>query len=217
MSLLRFCTSLFFLTTALLSRAAVTQKDFSGVGHIYVLNSSDWRTGSPKQKVGCLDNNGRFLAEKSLDDCGTFVRLDDYPWTLSSKEGNCTFNDETTATNTDSYYGKNDHAWTCNASYSAIIYDELFTVDGFPYPFLCSGDLNCYYDAKAVPGAGDVTPMWAFRWGSQQRGITPGHVMLQLMWSKLGDNKRENIDIPSPRVVLKDGMQVPLQGPQVKS
>jgi hypothetical protein len=128
MSLLHFCTSLFILTTALLARAGVTQQDFTGVGHIFVLNSSDWRTANPEQKVGCLDNSGRFMAAKSEADCGTFVRLDDYPWTLSSKEGNCTFNDESTEKNTDSYYGKNDHAWTCNTSYTAGIYDELYTV-----------------------------------------------------------------------------------------
>lgn len=240
-------TSLLLLSSALIAHAKVTQQDFTGIGNIFVLNSSDWRTASPDQKVGCLDNNGRFIKDESKSDCGTFTRLDDYPYTLSSTKGNCTFNDENTEKNTDSYYGKRDHAWTCNATYKAVIYDELYTIvrqfpisssfflilllvmslrsnltvflqDGFNYTFLCSGDINCYYDSKKIPSANEKVSLWPFRWGSEQRGITPGHVMLQLMWSKLGDlPKREGVDrIPGPRVELRNGLQVPLQGQQIK-
>ncbi|KAF2267594.1 hypothetical protein CC78DRAFT_576971 [Lojkania enalia] len=217
MSLLKVCTSLFFLSSALHAQAAVTQEDFSGTGHIFVLNSSDWKTATPNSKVGCLDNDGAFILERNLSECGTFVRLRDYPWTLSSTQGNCTFDNDKTEKNTDSYYGSQDHAWSCIPHYSAIIYDELYTIDGFPYPFLCSGDINCYYDAKKIPAHGEKASLWPFRWGSQQWGITPGHVMLQLMWQKLDDDKREEVaKIPSPRIALKDGLQVPLQGKQIK-
>lgn len=58
--------------------------------------------------------------------------------------------------------------------------------DGFPYPFICSGDVNCYFDARVVParGSDEATSLWPFRWGSQQFGITPGHTMVQLVWNK---------------------------------
>ena len=128
MSLFKFCATFVFLSSALLAQCGISQKDFSGVGHVLVLNSSDWRYATPKQTVGCLDNDGRFIAPKDDSDCGTYTRLDDYPYTLSSKEGNCTFNDAKTEKNTDSYYGGTDHAWTCNTTYEAIIYDELYTI-----------------------------------------------------------------------------------------
>ncbi|KAF2183878.1 hypothetical protein K469DRAFT_689629 [Zopfia rhizophila CBS 207.26] len=203
-----------------LAQAKITQDDFTGVGHILVLNSSNWKTAKPEQKVGCLDNDGRVIKEKSLDECGTFVRLNDYPYTLSSKEGNCTFSDERTVPNTDSYYGKRDHAWTCNATYSAIIYDELYTINGFNYPLLCWGDIACFYDAKKIPDDDEKVPLWQFRWGSQQMDITPGHVMLQLMWSKTGDypKRTDSESIPGPRVQLKPNMQQPLlQGQKARS
>jgi len=48
--------------------------------------------------------------------------------------------------------------------------------------------------------------------------ITPGHVMLQLMWEKIGDlPKREGEkNIPGPRIVVEEGMQVPLLGAKSK-
>jgi hypothetical protein len=49
-------------------------------------------------------------------------------------------------------------------------------------------------------------------------GITPGHIQLQLLWEKVGDlPKREGqTQIPSPRIEIKEGMQVPLQGAKTK-
>ncbi|KAF2119148.1 hypothetical protein BDV96DRAFT_610919 [Lophiotrema nucula] len=218
MSLFKFCATFVFLSSALLAQCGISQKDFSGVGHVLVLNSSDWRYATPNQTVGCLDQNGRFIAPTDDIECGVYTRLDDYPYTLSSTLGNCTFNDAKTVTNKDSYYGGSDHAWTCNATYEAIIYDELYTIDGFPYVFLCSGDINCYYDAKKIPGPAETAPLWQFRWGSQQRGITPGHVQLQLLWTPLNTGKRKSVsDIPSPRLRLNDGAQIPLQGQEIKS
>jgi hypothetical protein len=67
---------------------------------------------------------------------------------------------------------------------------------------------------------GQETSLWQFRWGAHQQGITPGHVMLQLMWNRLGDlPKRENEDevVPGPRISLQGGLQVPLQGQKIKS
>jgi hypothetical protein len=56
---------------------------------------------------------------------------------------------------------------------------------GFNYTFLCNGDIDCYYDAKALPTEGDDMPLWQYRWGSGQWGITPGHVQLLLWWTKV--------------------------------
>jgi hypothetical protein len=70
-----------------------------------------------------------------------------------------------------------------------------------------------------VPKLGDTLPLWQFHWGSQQLGITPGHVQLLLVWDKIGDSpKREAAKtIPSPRIELMEGMQVPLKGQQIGS
>jgi hypothetical protein len=57
--------------------------------------------------------------------------------------------------------------------------------DGFNYVFLCTGDTDCFFDAKKIPAKGEKTSLWPYRWGSQQLGITPGHVMLQLVWNKV--------------------------------
>jgi hypothetical protein len=85
---------------------------------------------------------------------------------------------------------------------------------GLPYVFLCFGDIACFYDAKRAPTANESLPLWQFRWGSQQMGITPGHIQLQLMWKKLGDlPKREKAsDILGPRVQIGENSQMPLWG-----
>lgn len=209
----------FSLALASAVQALSSQKDFTGVGNIYVLNSSDWRTANPRAPVGCLDDHGKFINPYNYSDCGQFSRLADYPWTLSSAAGNCTFNDETQETNTDSHYGKSDHAWSCLEPFESQIYDELYTIDGFPFTFLCFGDIACYYDAKRVPNPGEQLSLWQYRWGAHQMGITPGHIMLQLMWNKTGDlPKREKTAVgPGPRVSLEGGLQIPLQGQQIKS
>ncbi|ORY10265.1 hypothetical protein BCR34DRAFT_485978 [Clohesyomyces aquaticus] len=208
---------LFFLSTLStfpihLARAVSTPDDFSGIGQITVINSSDWRTADPKKDtVGCLDDHGQI----SLADCGTFARLKDYPWTLSSKIGNCSFTDKTMPTNNESWYGKSDHAWSCDPSYVAEIYDELYTIGGFPYTFLCWGDVACYYDAKTVPSKESPKSwLWQYRWGSQQRDITPGHTMIQLIWNKTGDlPKREDVvPAPGPRVFVNEKQTPLLQG-----
>jgi hypothetical protein len=42
------------------------------------------------------------------------------------------------------------------------------------------------FDAKKVAAGSDKLSVWQFHWGSQQIGITPGHVQLQWYWNKLG-------------------------------
>ncbi|KAH8716999.1 hypothetical protein GQ44DRAFT_742258 [Phaeosphaeriaceae sp. PMI808] len=212
----RLFTCLLVITSALLAHAGVQQGDFTGRGHIYVLKSADWRNATPEAKVGCLNDHGKFVDLDSK--CGVFSRRDDYPYTLSTRHGNCTFEDETQQRNTDSHYGGNDFAWNCIKKYKAEIYDELYTIDGFPHVFLCFGDVACYYDAKRVPEKNEVLPLWQYRWGSQQMGITPGHIQLQLLWEKTGDTEKRKgeVYIPSPRLEIHEGMQVPLQGARAK-
>ena len=122
-------TTLLLLSTPLLSTAQVTQNDFTGIGQILVLNSSDWRKVDPaKDKVGCLADNGGFINPKDTKECGIFTPLKVYPYTLSSRAGNCTFEDQSTERNTDSIYGTMDHAWSCKAGYVAEVYDGFYTL-----------------------------------------------------------------------------------------
>ena len=122
------------LSTILLSlahhtRAAIQQSDFSGLGHIYVLASSDWRTATPASKVGCLSSHGKFISDDDLKaDCGVFSRMEEFPYTLSSSKGNCTFDDDSQEKNTDSKYGRIDNAWNCKEGFESSIYDELYTI-----------------------------------------------------------------------------------------
>ncbi|KAF2640821.1 hypothetical protein P280DRAFT_367209, partial [Massarina eburnea CBS 473.64] len=161
--------------------------NFTGTGNIFVLNSSDVRTATPDSKVGCIDADGKFINPESNDVCGVFTLLKGYPYTLSSPNGNCTWNDKTQEANTESTYGSGDHGWHCFSPYEGKVGESLYTIKGFPYTFLCNGDVNCFYDAKKIPASGstDRVSLWPFRWGSQQLGITPGHVQLQLLWNKL--------------------------------
>lgn len=244
MALTNILTSSLLLLTSLssipLAQGAVTQYDITGLGQIWVLESDDWRTGNPNQKVGCLSDSGRFINPEDDSECGTFRKLTDYPYTMHSKEGNCTFYDETKERNTDSIYGSQDHAWSCDASLYADVYDGLYTIvssssillialldcmltllapqDGFNYPFLCWGDIACFYDVKHKPKKNknkEDAPLWQYRWGSQQRGIPPGHTMIQLLWHRVGDAKREGEQAPGPRIEIKEGVQAPLQGKAV--
>jgi hypothetical protein len=123
----RLFSILLILASALVAHAGVQQIDFTGIGHIYVLQSNSWQTATPKQKVGCLDDFGKFVNDKTKA-CGTFSRLNEYPYTLSSKHGNCTFEDKTQPRNTDSIYGGADYAWNCQHNYKTEIYDELYTI-----------------------------------------------------------------------------------------
>ena len=83
---------------------------------------------------------------------------------------------------------------------------------GFPYPFLCSGDIDCYFDAKRVPKRGEDISFWQFRWGSQQQGITPGHIQLQLLWDKVSPPHKAANEISTGPVAVTQGSEFPLKG-----
>jgi hypothetical protein len=113
---------------ALPTNAGIQEKDFSGIGHIYVLASDGWSTATPESTVGCLDARGRFVHDSGRSkECGIYERREDYPWTLSTQNGNCTFQDESQEENVDSHYGHGDYAWTCTER-NVDIYDELYTI-----------------------------------------------------------------------------------------
>jgi hypothetical protein len=50
-------------------------------------------------------------------------------------------------------------------------------------------------------------------------GITPGHIMLQLMWEKIGElpKRGDTSGVPGPRIELRKGQQVPLLGKSAKA
>lgn len=120
--------TLLVATSATLVHAGITQDEFTGIGHIYVLESDDWQTATLNSTVGCLNDHGKFVANANKEHCGVFSRLDTFPYTLSTTVGNCTFNDVSQETNSDSHYGKMDYAWNCNPTYKATIYDEFYTI-----------------------------------------------------------------------------------------
>jgi len=50
---------------------------------------------------------------------------------------------------------------------------------------ICYGDVDCAIDVKAVPKAGQEIDVWMFQYGSQQMGITPGHIQGVWQWVPL--------------------------------
>jgi hypothetical protein len=57
---------------------------------------------------------------------------------------------------------------------------------------VCFGDVACYYDAKHAPAKNEELPLWQYFWGSQQDGITPGHIQTMLLWQGINSAaKRE--------------------------
>ncbi|KAF1829052.1 hypothetical protein BDW02DRAFT_510851, partial [Decorospora gaudefroyi] len=180
---------LLLVATCTISAYAGPGDDYSGRGTIAVLKSrSDPFTTTPADSVGCLDVHGKFVADgdSSHEACAIFTRLEPYPYTLSTEAGNCTWTDTSQETNTDSIYGGNDYAWSCWDGV-ADIYDSMGTINGSPYLFLCKLQA-CVFDAKRIPKADEALPVWPFRYGSQQMGITPGHVELQLLWQPVGSS-----------------------------
>ncbi|KAL1870785.1 hypothetical protein VTK73DRAFT_2509 [Phialemonium thermophilum] len=173
--------------TASFGRAQITEL-FQGRGRIAVLNSSSLTAVSPAtNRIGCLDADGALVSstKDTIDGCATYTRLDEFPYTLSTARGNCSFGDANMQVNTDSAYGARSHAWHCWEGRVGDAGDRLYTIDGFSYPLLCNLDLDCFYDVKAVPGPGEKAPVWQFFWGSQQMGITPGHLQVVWLWEPL--------------------------------
>jgi hypothetical protein len=128
----RSITTLFVLCLAGLASASISSADFTGSGKIAVLAADDWRDASPKDKVGCLNNHGKLIEDDGKQACGVFTRFDDYPYSLYTNEGNCTFDDQSQEKNTDSIYGGSDPAFNCNATYEAIVYDQFYTIVSLP-------------------------------------------------------------------------------------
>jgi len=163
-------------------------KDFVGQGRILVLNSSSLMTASPQDSIGCLNSHGVL----TQDDCAVFTRQDEYPHTLVTPSGSCTWANTKMPTNVDSVYGKKSHAWSCTAENDPSKTSErYYTVKGFRYPFLCNGNIDCYYDIKTAPSPDDGTPevpVWQYFWGSQQMGITPGHLQTIWLWQPVNSN-----------------------------
>ncbi|KAK4217519.1 hypothetical protein QBC37DRAFT_470677 [Rhypophila decipiens] len=159
--------------------------DVVGKGTVAVLNGTDIDKLTLADRIGCLNANGAL----TLDDCAVFTiyepeEYDGLLRLMTTEAGNCTFQDETQPTNVDSIYGKGDHAWSCDGEHpQADIYDGVYTLNGLKMPFVCNGDINCFYDVKKAPkNKTDAIPVWQFRWGSQQRGITPGHLQVAWLW-----------------------------------
>lgn len=135
-------TSILALTLCLLTanagtaQTSITQKDFTGIGKIHVLQSEDWRSADPiKDNIGCLNDKGKLVTAQNNATCGTFTKSPAFPYTLSTTKGNCTFADLSQQRNTDSKYGQSDHAWNCNATYQTTIYDQLYTIVSSLVPF----------------------------------------------------------------------------------
>lgn len=58
------------------------------------------------------------------------------------------------------------------------------TKDGLKYPFIWTGNLDCYFDTfdpASVKESGPQ-PVWQFFWGSQQFDVAPGHVRVAWLW-----------------------------------
>ncbi|EAQ90342.1 predicted protein [Chaetomium globosum CBS 148.51] len=99
--------------------------EFVGRAQIQVLNSTDVRTASLSDRVGCLNARG----ELTLNDCAVFTRSETPTHTLFTSAGNCTFQNPNMPRNTDSIYGQNSHAFFCGEA-DWDQYDEYYYTIG---------------------------------------------------------------------------------------
>ncbi|KAK3306154.1 uncharacterized protein B0T15DRAFT_219175 [Chaetomium strumarium] len=173
---------------AVVSRDSVSE--FVGRAQIHVLNSTDISTADPvANRIGCLNAQGLL----TLDDCAVFTRADDpnTHHTLSTSLGNCSFQNPNMPLNVDSIYGRDTHAWSCGPESDPAglggLAEYYYTISGFNYPFVCQGNINCWYDMKAiVPGKDtDPIPLWAYYWGGQQLDVPAGHWRVLWFWSRV--------------------------------
>lgn len=176
--------ALLFAAPALLQGLA-SATALRGLGTISVLNSSSFTTATPDMAIGCIDASGRLV----MDGCATFEFRDAYPNGIFTSAGNCSFTDSSQPANTDSRYGAGSYAWSCWTHETAVT-DQLYTIDGFKYPFLCQGDTNCYFDIPRAPSKeSQQLPVWKYLWGSAQPGITPGHLKVLLLWQPVSSHE----------------------------
>ncbi|OTB00845.1 hypothetical protein M426DRAFT_323958 [Hypoxylon sp. CI-4A] len=165
---------------AVFATAAVAQH-LSGSGQIYLLNSTNLGTATMSQIIGCLDATGAFTQLN----CATFNRLSDYPRTLYTSVGNCSFSDASQPANTDNAYGSKSYAWHCRPDYVATIADSAYPVaQSKDVSFLCHGDEHCFYDVKYLPSNNVTRPVWDYVWGSRQPSIPTGHTKVVWYWKK---------------------------------
>lgn len=161
-------------------------KEFAGRGQIHVLNYTSFIIDSPQDgRIGCLNELGLL----TLDDCAVFTVKGDYSKRLSTSPGSeCSFLDRNMPNNKESYYGRDTHAWSCrDSSLSDRLEENYYTINGFPYPFICNGNLGCTYDIPTTPSPEQrLQPVWQFFWGSHQMGITPGHTQVLWVWIPAG-------------------------------
>ncbi|KAK3317544.1 hypothetical protein B0T19DRAFT_479606 [Cercophora scortea] len=173
----------------LLASVASAQTElFHGRGQIIVLNGSSFVGVVPsRDRIGCLDDQGIL----TLDNCAEFSLAETSPRTFSTVSGNCTFQNKNMPANSDSAYGKDTHAWSCLAENQLVApYENYYTVSGFKFPFICNGNLNCYYDIKGAPSLNNTrVPVWQFYWGDAQGGITPGHLQTLWLWVPVNSTK----------------------------
>ncbi|KAL2145870.1 hypothetical protein VTI28DRAFT_5952 [Corynascus sepedonium] len=168
--------------------AANVVDQFVGRGRIQVLNASDpFKTSLDADRIGCINAVGQL----TLSDCAVFNQLPPpaTPFSLSSPAGNCTTQNPDMPVNSDSIYGRGTHAWWCGEQDDGMKHKEwYYTINGWPAPFICSGEMRCLWDIKAnVPKEGDELPVWQFFWGSQQPDIEPGHWNVLLLWVPLDE------------------------------
>lgn len=157
------------------------QLQFPNPGRIHAYHTDNINTANETNKVGCVSNAGKL----TVSNCGVFVQSVTWPNALYSNVGNCSFQDDNEPLNTDSIYGGGDHALNCYAT-TPIINDVIYYLPmSSGKKWLCTGDVDCYFDAKKAPAAGESLPFWIFRWGSQQMGITPGHIQVALRWEDI--------------------------------
>ncbi|KAL2170689.1 hypothetical protein VTG60DRAFT_4531 [Thermothelomyces hinnuleus] len=169
------------------ARGKSAPDEFVGRGRIQVLNATDYATASIADRIGCMNADGRM----TLRDCAVFTQLPNTPFSLSTSAGNCTTQNPDMPRNTDSVYGKNSYAWWCGQKGDWEQFDEYYyTINGFPAPYICTGDIGCYWDVKAVvPAEGDALPAWRYFWGGQQMDIEPGHWKVLWLWVPVGDDE----------------------------
>ncbi|KAJ3530315.1 hypothetical protein NM208_g9377 [Fusarium decemcellulare] len=171
-------TNFSILSSLLAMTVAAQAPDLSGKGHVLVLNGTGgMKDQTVADRIGCLDAEG-FL---TLDDCAVFSDVQTRPKTSA---GECNFEDEDQPVNTDSHYGKSDHAFHCYPGAEAQPW-PFYSVNGLSQPFMGNGNINFAYDVNRAPVAGERLPVWEYRWGSQQMGITPGHLQALFYWDKL--------------------------------
>ncbi|KAK1753567.1 hypothetical protein QBC47DRAFT_403909 [Echria macrotheca] len=171
--------------------ASSVTDQFVGKGRVLVLNSDNLEKAKPSDKVGCLNAKGDVV---TLDQCAVFTRNETWPHELYSSAGTCTFRDTTTVQNLASVYGKGSYAFSCSDVGDSVLKSAMwagepyYTVDGFNFPFVCTGNLNCYYEIERVPTSDkDSLPVWEYFWGSQQMSVTPGHLQVMWLWDPVKD------------------------------